>query len=307
MYFGKKLGHWTVLGAAMIAVVAGAQREGRAETALKPIKEVFEPAKAPDPKAYGKVAVVQWAPPMATEVGVSRERAEQLKQVNRDIMAQYTREAAGKGAKMVIHSEFSVLGYPDIPELPSEDDNYRNRDDIAPYVETIPGPSTQYFSALSKELGVYIQIGLAERDAKTDLYYNAAVMLGPDGSIVGTYRKINHYQQEHEFLAAGTKPVVFNTPFGRVAPIICADVYSQNPMQKIADLKVNVVTLSTSWAQMNTGINSFQQGARWTGAYLLAANQPYFPDSGVINPDGTLQSHIRQTQGVAYGYLPYVK
>jgi hypothetical protein len=39
-------------------------------------------------------------------------------------------------------------------------------------------------------------------------------------------------------------------------------------------------------------------------AYMLAANQQYFPDSGVINPDGTAQSHIRQTNGLAYGYLP---
>jgi len=294
-----------------LGVVAGAGTEPHAHAAeeakVKPIKEVFEPAKAPDPALYGKVAVVQWAPPGSTEVGVSKEKAEKIKQGNREIMAGLTREAAAKGAKMVIHSEFSVVGYPDIPELPSEEDNYRNRADIAPYTETVPGPSSEYFGALAKELGVYIQFGLAERDSKSDLYYNAAVMMGPDGKLLGSYRKINHYQQEHEFLAAGTEVVVFETIFGRVAPIICADVYSHDPMQKIAGMNVDVVTLSTSWAQMNTGMGYFRRGAEWVGAFLLAANQPYFPDSGVINPDGTLQSHIRQTSGIAYGYLPYVK
>ncbi len=295
-----------ILAWATLVVTVASPLASMAEEKVKPIREVFEPAVAPNPATHGKVAVVQWAPPMATEVGVSNQRGEELKQVNREIMAQFTRDAAAHGAKMVIHSEFSVLGYPDIPELPSEDDNYRNRADIAPYVETVPGPSSEYFGKLAKELGVYVQFGLAERDARSDLYYNAAVMVGPDGKIVGKYRKINHYQQEHEFLAAGTTPVVFNTPFGLTAPIICADVYNTNPMQDLAGRRVNVVTLSTSWAQMNTGMTHFKRGAQWVGAYMLVANQPYYPDSGVINPNGTTQSHIRQTDGIAYGYLPYV-
>jgi hypothetical protein len=54
-------------------------------------------------------------------------------------------------------------------------------------------------------------------------------------------------------------------------------------------------------------MSAFQSGARRVGAYVLAANQHYFPDSGVINRDGTKQSHIRQTKGIAYGYLPRTK
>jgi hypothetical protein len=86
--------------------------------------------------------------------------------------------------------------------------------------------------------------------------------------------------------------------------IICADVYSSSPMEQYAG-QVDALALSTSWAAMNSGMSSFRSGARRTRAYVLAANQTYFPDSGVINPDGTDQSHIRQSTGVAYGYLPY--
>ena len=65
-----------------------------------------------------------------------------------------------------------------------------------------------------------------------------------------------------------------------------------------------VLVLSTSWAVYNTGMDTFVHSARGNQMYLLAANQNYIPDSGVINPDGTLQSHIRQSTGIAYGYLP---
>jgi hypothetical protein len=50
----------------------------------------------------------------------------------------------------------------------------------------------------------------------------------------------------------------------------------------------------------------FSTAARSAHAYFLGANQMYAPDSGIINPDGSDQSHIRQSAGLAYGYLPYV-
>ena len=51
----------------------------------------------------------------------------------------------------------------------------------------------------------------------------------------------------------------------------------------------------------------FTRSAKSYELYILAANQIYFPDSGVINPDGSKQSHIRQSEAIAYGYLPRVK
>jgi predicted amidohydrolase len=229
-----------------------------------------------------------------------------MKQSNREAMAQYAREAATKGAVMVVTSEFGVVGYPDIPELPSEEDEYRNRADIAPYVETVPGPSTEYFGKLAKELKIYFQFSLAEVDPKTDAYYNAAVVIDPSGRVVAKYRKMNLYQLENQFLSPGSRGATFETPFGKVGILICADVYSGQPLAQYRSEGVKVLSLSTSWAQWNTGMSTFKRAATGMSAYLLAANQPYFPDSGVINPDGSFQSHIRQTDGIAYGYLPRV-
>jgi len=274
-----------------------------ADTPVQPIKEVFEPAK-PTSGKWAMVAVVQWAPPSPTPMGVDAKAAEAFKQQNRDALAAYIRQAAGHGAKMVITSEFGVDGYPAFPNVPPEDQDYRDRKDIQPYVETIPGPTTNFFSALAKELGIYIHVGFAEVDPKTNKYYNAAVAFDPKGAIVGHYRKINLFEAENNFLSAGNKIETYDSPFGKVGLIVCADVYSDFPMANYASAKVDVLALSTSWDVMNSGWNAFTAGATRVKAYLLAANQPYFPDSGVINPDGSAQSHIRQTDGLAYGYLP---
>ena len=62
-----------------------------------------------------------------------------------------------------------------------------NQFDLA---ETIPGPSTESFGALAKELGVVIVLSLFEKRA-VGLYHNTAVVLEKDGTIAGKYRKMH--------------------------------------------------------------------------------------------------------------------
>lgn len=269
---------------------------------IEPIDEIIAPTGDFDSSKFTKVAVVQWASNYSAPLG-NTEAADKYKKQNISVLESYIREAAANGAKYVVTPEFGILGYPDIPDLPSEDDNFRNRDDIKPYVETVPGPATEYFSQMAKELGIYIQFGLAERDIETDLYYNTAVAISPEGEIVGKYRKQHLYKIEENFLATGDQNVSFNTPFGKVGLIICSDIYDDKVMNKYKEMQVNVLSLSTSWADYNSGWRYFTKAATWVNAYIFAANHNYFPDSGIINPDGSTQSHIRQSDGVAYGFV----
>lgn len=276
-------------------------------TQLTPITELHEPPGPIDLAVYGKVAVVQWASSSDTPIGVSIDEAESFKARNRRILEGYVREAAKNGAKMVITPEFAIVGYPNIPELPSEEDQFRSRDEVRPYVEPVGGTSTVYFGALAKELGIYIHFGFAEVDPRNDRFYNTVVAVDPEGRVVGRYRKMSLYGLEYRFLDAGTEPVTYDSMFGKIGFAICSDIYQAEPIETYRGLGVAVIALSTSWAQWNTGIHAFQRGAQRANATVLVANQNYFPDSGVINPDGTLQSHIRQSDGIAYGYLPFLE
>lgn len=276
---------------------------GVAHAGVTPIDEVFAPdAKNYSSDHYGKVAVVAWVSEISAPLTDKPAEAEAYKAQNREELAKYISEAAENGAEFVVTPEFGVVGYPDIPELPSEDDNFQNPEQIAPYAEALPGKSTKFFGALAKRLNIYIQFGMAEND--NGHFHNTAIVMGPTGDVVASYRKIHLYEGETKFLEPGDQPVMFDSPFGKIGMLICSDVYSPHPMQAYKDNHVDVLSLSTSWAQFNSGWSAFTQGAVQTDAYLMAANQTYFPDSGVINPDGSAQSHIRQSTGVAYGYLP---
>jgi len=88
--------------------------------------------------------------------------------------------------------------------------------------EPIPGPSSEYFGTLAKQHNLFIVAGLVERDGH--LIYNTSVLMGPDGCLVGKYRKVTLPRGE---VAAGVAPgheyPVFDTRLGKVAMMICYD------------------------------------------------------------------------------------
>ncbi len=106
--------------------------------------------------------------------------------------------------------------------------------------EPVPGPSTEYFGELAKKHNLYIVAGLVERDRH--LIYNVAVMLGPDGKIVGKYRKVALPRGE---IAAGITPgneyPVFDTRFGKVGMMVCYDGFFPEVARALSDNGAEVI------------------------------------------------------------------
>ena len=88
--------------------------------------------------------------------------------------------------------------------------------------EPIPGPTTDYFGALAKQHSLHIAVSLYEREGH--LVYNTAVLLSPEGKLLGKYRKVCLPHGEVEKgVAPGTDYPVFDTKFGKVGLMICYD------------------------------------------------------------------------------------
>jgi len=127
------------------------------------------------------------------------------------------RSAAAQGARLVVLQELHTGSY------------FCQTEDTACFdqAETIPGPSTEFFGALARELGVVLVTSLFERRAP-GLYHNTAVVLDSDGSIAGKYRKM-HIPDDPAFYEKfyftpgdlGFEPI--RTSVGLLGVLVCWD------------------------------------------------------------------------------------
>lgn len=95
------------------------------------------------------------------------------------------------------------------------------------WAEPIPGPSTQFYGRLAKQLGVVIVTSLFEKRAP-GLYHNTAVVIESDGTIAGKYRKMHipddpAYYEKFYFTHGdlGFHPIT--TSVGKLGVLVCWD------------------------------------------------------------------------------------
>ncbi|TSC99957.1 MAG: agmatine deiminase [Candidatus Peregrinibacteria bacterium Greene1014_49] len=128
-------------------------------------------------------------------------------------------EAAKKGAKIVALPELFATPY--FCQAPKGAAAFAQ-------AEPIPGSTTVRLSALAKKYHIVLVGGSIFEKAPDGKFYNTACVFGPDGTMLGTYRKthIPHdpafYEQDY-FAPGDTGVRVFATPYGKIAVLICYD------------------------------------------------------------------------------------
>ena len=110
------------------------------------------------------------------KVGLVQQANTADRAANIEKLQRHIRQAAAEGAELVVLQELHNGLY----FCQTEDTSLFDQ------AEPIPGPSTELFGALAKELGIVLVLSLFERRAP-GLYHNTAVVLERDGSIAGNY------------------------------------------------------------------------------------------------------------------------
>ncbi|MCD8199646.1 MAG: carbon-nitrogen hydrolase family protein [Coriobacteriaceae bacterium] len=141
------------------------------------------------------------------------------KDANLAHMEDLVRQAAAQGAEMVVLPEMCLSGYDD-----PDDVGFSEKMQVR-LAEQVPGPSSERMAALAGELGCWIVFGMPEYDEGLDAYFNSACIVSPDG-IVDTYRKIHLPNDEPKWATRGERPVVFDSPWGKIGIGICYDIYN---------------------------------------------------------------------------------
>lgn len=171
--------------------------------------------------------------------------------------------------------------------------------------ESIPGPSTEIFGALAKELGVVIVLSLFEKRAP-GLYHNTAVVLERDGSIAGKYRKMHipddpAYYEKFYFTPGdlGFEPI--DTSVGRLGVLVCWDQWYPEAARLMALSGAEILIYPTAIGYESSDTNEEQERQReaWTTVmrgHAVANGLPVV----AVNRVGYEPDPSKQTNGIEF-------
>jgi len=182
------------------------------------------------------------------------------------------------------------------------------------------GPTSKKLAAIARDNRLYMAVGAYTR--RDDGLYNSQLLYGPDGRHLATYDKAHLFAGERALCRAGDRPVVVETPIGRIGMTICYDLIFPDYVRHLVDLGADFLINSTDWIT-----DAYQRGTwGWAGpttqalastralenlTFLAMANRvghenatpelvfESFGYSCVTGPSGKVLASIAEGEGIA--------
>ena len=214
---------------------------------------------------------------------------------NKERLAANIRACAEKDAQLVVLQELHNTPY------------FCQVEDVKNFdlAESIPGPSTAFYSALAKELNIVLVTSLFERRA-AGLYHNTAVVFDVDGSIAGKYRKMHipddpAYYEKFYFTPGdlGFEPI--QTSLGKLGLMVCWDQWYPEGARLMALKGAEILIYPTAigWESTDTQEEKQRQLDAWQTVmrgHAVANGLPVI----AVNRVGYEPDPSRQTDGILF-------
>ena len=145
-----------------------------------------------------------------------------------DRVAALTASAAREGAQLVVFPEVFVPGTPvwiDTQPIWDGDEEWFGL--LAENAVVIGGPASDRLAAIAAEHGVWLVVGVDEREPHGATIYNTVLYFSPDGGLAGRHRKLVPTGAERTVWGMGdgsTLPVV-DAGQARIGGLICWENY----------------------------------------------------------------------------------
>ena len=240
---------------------------------------------------------------MATaKVALGQFQATTDKGANLQRMLALHAEAAAAGADLAV--------FPEVAMFTTEDRTF----DVTSIAEPLDGPFVTRLREAAVRAGTGVVAGMYESlpsvPGKT---HNTAVAIGPDGTLLGAYRKVHMFDafgyQESAHNQPGDGDLVLFTIAGvRFGLTICYDLRFPELYRALAERGAEVILLPTAWAHGRLKELHLSTLARARAientVYFAAADQTGAAMSGnseLIDPMGVTVASIGEVEGLAVG------
>ena len=218
------------------------------------------------------------------------------KEYNLALAQEKVREAAAQGAKIICLPELFVTGY----NLGVFGDK------LYDMAEGLSGPTITALRAQAKELGVYIIAPIALQVYTTRPLNNAAVLIDDEGEVQGVYSKNHLFGGECDYFTRTGEYPVFETKYGRIGIMICADNNHPEPARILALKGAQIVFMPAAWRVQEADIWPLliRCHALENNVFVAAANMYckmddlfLFGHSMVASPRGEVVEELTQEAG----------
>ena len=229
------------------------------------------------------------------KTGIVQQANTADRRANIDKLKAGIRACAGQGAELIVLQELHNGLYFCQTEDPANFD----------WAEPIPGPSTEEFGLLAKELGVVLVLSLFEKRSP-GLHHNTAVVIEKDGSIAGKYRKMHipddpAYYEKFYFTPGdlGFNPI--RTSVGNLGVLVCWDQWYPEAARLMALAGADVLIYPTAigWESTDTADEKARQREAWViaqRAHAIANGVPVIS----VNRTGYEKDPSGVTNGIQF-------
>lgn len=231
------------------------------------------------------------------------------KEANIQTAIRLVRQAAAQGARMVCLPElFSTMYF-----------CVETRREYFDWAEPIPGPTIERMAALAREAGIVLIAPIFER-APDGRFFNTAAVLGPDGSVIGKYRKSSipfmdvsrssepRGNEKFYFSPGDLGFPTFDTPFGRIGILICYDRHFTEAARVLGLGGAEIVFVPTATTFMTRYLWDLELrahavaniyyvcGVNKVGVDVGGSARNHFGNSMVVNPRGEILAEASDTR-----------
>ena len=246
------------------------------------------------------------------KIGLIQQHNTSDRSDNRQRLGEKIQQLAHEGAELIVLQELHNGLY----FCQTEDVN------VFDQAEPIPGPSTEFYGNLAKQLGVVIVTSLFERRAP-GLYHNTAVVMEKDGTIAGCYRKMHipddpGYYEKFYFTPGDLGFYPIQTSLGKLGVLVCWDQWYPEAARLMALQGAQLLIYPTAigWDPNDTSDEQQRQHTAWqtvqrghavaNGLPVVTVNRvgdedgvPFWGTSFVAGPQGELLYEAPADQEVA--------
>ncbi len=167
--------------------------------------------------------------------------------------------------------------------------------------QRVPGPAVNVIAQRAAEYNVHVLFGMAAKERVESILFDAAILIGPDGEVLGDYHKVHLRGEERLAFRGGMKPTVFETEFGGLGVLLGWDLAFPEMARALVMDGAELLCAAACWeeARSEEWRTYLLARAYENAAYVVGANRvgedvtySFCGDSMIIGPRGQVLASL---------------